>query len=297
MSPRHILYAVFIALIWGSNFTAIKLSYESFTPFFLLFIRFTLSCIPLIFFVPRPKANFKDIVLIALFLWIGQFSFLFVGMYMGAPAGLTSLILQSQTIFTMILSVLMIEYKPRLGEIIGISIASAGIIGIGIDRFHGGSYMGMLIVIPAAISVSVSNILFSKKKQPDENPLSMIVWTSLVPPIPMLLASLWFEGPEAIMRTWDKLTLTAVGSTLYTVYFSTLVGTSLWAYLLQHYNPSAVVPYSLLIPIFGMGVSWFMLDEHYSTVVICFSIVVLIGLSINQWARQRIPKLPLQKVP
>lgn len=297
MPYRHILCALLVALLWGTNFTAIKLSYESFTPFFLLFVRFFLSTFPLIFFVPRPKSSWKQIIMISFFLWICQFSFLFVGMYLGAPAGLTSLILQSQTIFTLILSVMFLNYKPHNGEVVGITIAALGIIGIGWVRFTGGSMIGMLTVIPAALSVSVSNVLFSKNATTQkDHPLSMIVWTSFVAIPFMLAASLIFEGPQVIQETFDKLTITSIGSTLYTVYFSTLIATSLWTHLLQQHPPSTVVPYTLLIPVFGMLVANIVLGESYEVQTLLFSTFVLSGLSINQLSRKRIPKMPFRKV-
>lgn len=296
MSARHIFYAILIALIWGSNFTAIKLSYASFQPFFLLFTRFFLSAVPFIFFVPRPKASWREVFLIAFFLWIAQFSFLFVGMYLGAQAGLTSIILQSQTIFTMILSVLILAYRPLLGEVVGMAIAALGMVGIGWARYEGGSMIGILTIIPAAFCVSVSNILFAKGSAHNDHPLTMIVWTSFIASPVMLAASLILEGPESIMHTLENLTLLSISSTAYTIYLSTLVATSLWAYLLQQYPPSTVVPFTLLIPVFGMAVANQVLDEIYPSKILGMSCIVLLGLAINQWLRRQPPKMPLRKI-
>lgn len=297
MGIVHILFALIIAFIWGTNFVAIKLAYDSFPPFLLLALRFTLTVFPLIFFIPKPKASWRYITMIALFLWIGQFSFLFVGMYMGAPAGLTSLILQAQTIFTMIFSVMWLHYKPQKGEIIGLTVAALGIIGIAIERFTGGSWIGIAIVFPAAICVSVSNILFAKHKtkKPD-HPLSMVVWTSLIPPIPMFITSYIFEGPDALSMAWKTLNIVTASSLAYTTYFSTLIATSLWAFLLRHHNPSQVVPFTLLIPIFGMGASALFLQESYTYLSLSYASIVLVGLGINQCSRRRIPKQPLRKI-
>tara|TARA_R110002095_G_scaffold163758_1_gene141912 strand:+ start:1170 stop:2066 length:897 start_codon:yes stop_codon:yes gene_type:complete len=293
----HILFAIIIALIWGTNFVSIKLAYDSFPPFLLLALRFTLTVFPLIFFVPKPKASWKYIVMIALFLWIGQFSFLFVGMYMGAPAGLTSLILQAQTIFTMIFSVMWLHYRPHRGEVIGLTIAALALIGIALERFTEGSWIGIAVVFPAAICVSVSNILFAKHKtEKPDHPLAMVVWSSLIPPIPMFIASYLFEGPDALSTAWDTLTFVTASSLAYTTYFSTLIATSLWAFLLRHHTPSQVVPFTLLIPIFGMGASMIFLKESYTSLSLCYAGIVLVGLGVNQLSRRRIPKQPLRKI-
>jgi len=297
MGLIHSLFALIVAFIWGTNFVTIKLAYGSFPPFLLLALRFTLTIFPLIFFVPKPNTSWKLIFMIALFLWLGQFSFIFVGMYLGAPAGLTSLILQSQTIFTLIFSILWLQYRPRQGEIIGLTLAGLALLGIAIERFTGGTWIGIAIVCPAAICVSLSNILFAKyKPEKPDHPLAMVVWTSLIPPIPMFIASYVFEGPNALAVAWETLTVVTASSLAYTTYFSTLVATSLWAFLLRHHNPSQVVPFTLLIPIFGMGGATLFLEESYSYMTLGYATLVLVGLSINQLSRRRIPKQPLRKI-
>jgi len=297
MGLIHSFFALIVAFIWGTNFVAIKLAYGSFPPFLLLAIRFTFTIFPLIFFVPKPNASWKLTFMIALFLWIGQFSFIFVGMYLGAPAGLTSLILQSQTIFTLIFSTLWLQYRPQKGEVIGLTLAGLALLCIAIERFTGGTWIGMAIVCPAAICVSLSNILFAKyKPEKPDHPLAMVVWTSLIPPLPMFIASYIFEEPDALMKAWESLTVVTVSSLAYTIYFSTLIATSLWAFLLREYNPSQVVPFTLLIPIFGMGGAAFFLGESYTPMTLIYAVFVLIGLTINQLLRRRIPKQPLRKI-
>lgn len=297
MGLIHSLFALIVAFIWGTNFVAIKLAYGAFPPFLLLALRFTFTIFPLIFFVPKPNASWKLIFMIAFFLWIGQFSFIFVGMYLGAPAGLTSLILQSQTIFTLIFTILWLQYRPQQGEIIGLTLAGLALLGIAIERFTGGTWIGMAVVCPAAICVSLSNILFAKyKPEKPDHPLAMVVWTSLIPPIPMFIASYIFEGPQALMIAWESLTLITAASLGYIIYFSTLVATSLWAFLLRNHSPSQVVPFTLLIPIFGMGGSALFLQESYTYMTLAYAALVLVGLSINQLSRRRIPKQPLRKI-
>lgn len=296
MRPIHILYALVLALIWGTNFVAIKLSYESFTPFALLFVRFLLAAFPAILFVGKPKAKWKDIIYLSLFLWVGQFSFTFVGIYLGASPGIAPLLLQSQTIFTLILSVIYLHHKPTIGEIIGISVAAMGVGGIVYERFIGGSFLGYAMLLPAAICVSVSNIQFSRLKSENEHPLALVTWSSLITTPVMLCLCLVFEGPFAVYDALSNLTWTSTCSTLYTIYFSTLIAASLWAFLLKSYNPSLVVPFTLLVPVFAMVSSLLVLNEEFSLYSLASSSLILFGLAINQLSRHWMPKLPLRKV-
>ncbi len=286
MSFLHILYALIVAFIWGINFIAIKLAYQSFTPYALLTYRFILATFPLIFFVPKPQSDWKYLFLIALFLWVGQFSFTFMGIYLGAPAGLSSLLMQGQTIFTVILLIIWSEYKPYPGEIVGITIAALGIIAITIDRFDGGNIIGILTIIPSGACISIANVLINKNQNNNDSPISIIVWSGLLAIPIMALLSIYFEGPQAMIEPWHKINAVSAMSVAYTVYLSTIIATSIWAFLMKKYIPSLVVPYSLLVPIFGMLGSYAFLQENYSNNTLLSCIVVMIGLLINQKYRK-----------
>lgn len=297
MRIMHILAAVLVAFIWGTNFVAIKLSYETFTPFGFLFLRFVFSVFPIIFFIPKPTGSWWNIFLIAIFLWIGQFSFIFWGIYIGASPGLLALMMQAQNIFTLVLSVLFLHHRPSAGEVAGITIALAGIVLVGVMQASSGpSWTGLLLGIPGALCVAIANILLSKQRSSTDHPLSLIVWSSLIPLVPFLGMSLIFESPTALWESLHNLTWVSVASLLYTVYFSTLLATSLWAFLLKQYNPSLVVPFTLLIPVFSMGSTVLIFDEYYSPLSLMASAVILLGLGINQAFRRRLPKQATPKV-
>jgi len=287
MRISHILMAVAISFIWGTNFVAIKLSYSAFTPFALLFVRFIFSIFPWIFFIPKPQVSWRYLIMVSSFLWIGQFSCLFLGIYWGASPGIASLILQSQSIFTLILSVIFLHYRPHKGEIIGLTVAFIGITMIAVQQFHGGTFIGLAMIVPAAISVSFASILFSQTSKASDHPLSMVVWTSLIPPIPMLLLSFYFEGFEALPHALTCLNFQVIACIAYTVYFSTLLATSMWTTLLRYYSAATIVPYSLLIPIFGMASSALILGENYTWIDLGAGTLVLLGLSINQMTKRR----------
>lgn len=297
MPLRHMLLALIVAFIWGTNFVAIKYSYESFQPFALLFVRFVLSAFPLVFFIPKPKTPWLYVFGIACFAWIGQFSFLFLAVYLGASPGLASVVLQSQTIFTVLLSAIFLHYKPGKLELVGLTTACAGITGIAFEQYCAcPSWIGFLCILPAALSVSASNIIFGKIKTTGEHPLSLVVWSSLIPPLPMLALSFYFEGPGSLLYAWEHLTTVSTLSVAYTVYFSTLLATSLWAYILRHHAPSIAVPFMLLIPVFGMGSSAIMLCERYSTTTLLYSFLVILGLGFNQIGRRKVLPPLVRKV-
>ena len=54
LSPRHLLLALAVVAVWGTNFVVIKVALEHLPPLLLATLRFTLAALPLVFVLPRP---------------------------------------------------------------------------------------------------------------------------------------------------------------------------------------------------------------------------------------------------
>ena len=68
---------------------------------------------------------------------------------------------------------------------------------------------------------------------------------------------------------------------LYTGLVSSLVGFGFWAYLVQHYSPNQVAPFSLLVPIFGMGFSAWLLGDRLTPLETLGAALVFCGLVLT----------------
>lgn len=291
---QHIFYALSIAFIWGSNFVAIKLSYEAFTPFTLLTMRFLITAFPLVFFIKRPECSWVLLFKIAIFLWMGQFIFTFLAIYLGMPASIASLVLQVQAIFTIGLTTLIHGYRPTSTEVIGIMISLTGIALIA-KRIEGvQNVLGFVFLLLAALSTSYSNLLY--RGQTKLNPLGLIVWSSLIPPLPLIALSLLFEGRSAFYDAYQKITLSSSLSTLYTAYFSTVIAASLWAYLLRNHEPARIVPFGLLVPVFSMIAAYWVLNESITLHTLFAGSLIILGLLINQVLSPQIVRQGFQKM-
>jgi O-acetylserine/cysteine efflux transporter len=110
--------------------------------------------------------------------------------------------------------------------------------------------------------------------------LAFVVWSSLIPPLPMLALSLIFE-PGAIPAAAHDLTWFGGGSLLFIAYASTLFGYGVWSILLSKYPAGLVAPFSLLVPIAGMGSAALLLGETVTPVEIGGSLLVFLGLIVN----------------
>ena len=102
------------------------------------------------------------------------------------------------------------------------------------------------------------------------------MWSSLVPPLPLLTLSFLTErGDEVSINAGGILAL------LYVVVLSTLVGFGAWAWLLGKHPASTVAPFTLLVPVVGIAAAWIALDEVPSGSELIGAAVVLSGLALT----------------
>ncbi|WP_374381498.1 EamA family transporter [Dongia sp.] len=276
MKPVHIALALLVAALWGINFVAIKIGLKDFPPFLLSALRFVAVALPMLFVVGRPCVSWKWILSIGLVFGIVKFGLLFLGMDLGMPAGLSSLALQAQALFTVVFAALLLGERLRPTQMFGIGLAALGLVLIGVERAQETTLVGLVLVLAAACAWGYANILMKQAKAP--NMLNLIVWVAVVPPLPMLALSWAFEGSDRIVATIAGLNWSGILAVLYIAWASTIVGFSLWVYLLRLYSASVVAPFSLMVPVFGIAASALILGEGLSVLEIVAGALTLAGL-------------------
>ncbi len=279
MRPGHVLLAVLVAAVWGFNFVVIHVGISQFPPLLFSALRFTVASIPLVFFVRKPDISWRILLSIGLVLGVVKFSLLFVGMDKGVSAGLASLVLQSQAFFTAVLAWLVFKDKPRPIQVLGILLAFGGIGLIASTVDQSITPIGLSLVLAAGFAWAVSNLLMKLAGQVDM--LSLIVWVSLIPPLPLLILSMFLEGPGAAAKAFSNLNGLGIGAIAYIAFAATILGFGLWGKLIRHYGASRVAPFSLLVPVFGMSFSALLLGENFGPVRLIAAILIIGGLILT----------------
>lgn len=286
---RHLLLALLTVTIWGCNFVAIKLALHDLPPLLLCALRFLFVSLPLVFFLPRPAITWRQLLTYGLTMFALQFGFTFLGMKLGVSAGLASVMLQLQVFITLGLSAVLLRERIRFPQIAGTLIA---LVGFGIVALHSGgdlSLAGIGCVMLAACSWAYGN--FMSRSLGKVNPVALVAWGALIVPLPMGLASLVFEGPVRITEGLAHAGTTAWLSLAFIVYVSTHVGYSLWSWLLARHAASAITPFALLVPVFGMLSSACFLGEPLPGWKLEAAGLVLTGLTVTVFGpRLLVPK-------
>lgn len=270
---------IVVAAVWGFNFIAIKIGLTEISPFVYGAGRFMIAALPAIF-IKKPNISWGIIIGIGL-LTFTKFTLMFMGIHMKVSAGLASLVLQSQGFFTIALSVLFYKAKISSNHILGMIVALIGMILIGYQTDNQTTLIGFSMIIGAALSWAYSNILYRKAGKVDM--FALTVWTSVIPPIPMLMGELMLEGTDNFISSITTITSLGWMCLCYTACISTWIGATLWGILIRTYEPHRIAPFSLLVPIFGISFANLILGEELSVLMSIACTFIFIGLIINQW--------------
>lgn len=311
MTPIHIALAVLVTFIWGVNFTFIAWALESFPPLMLTALRFFFTAVPLVLFLKPPKFN-RTLFIYAIGTFVMQYAFVFTAMHLGASAGLTALLLQVQIFITVLLAYIILGEAVSRMQIIGMLV---GVLGLGVIALNLGGDMplvGFICILIAAIGWSFGNIA-SKQASTQQSignisttspansnkasnktsalsALSLVVWGGLIACVILTLSSLLFENEAWTLTTFTQASFKSWLSLGFIVYVSTLIGFGLWAHLLSQNIASKVMPFALLVPVFGMATSVLFTGEVVTwwkmlAMVLILSGLVLANVKIGLWRK------------
>ncbi|WP_223191935.1 EamA family transporter [Pseudoalteromonas piscicida] len=262
----------------GLNFSVIKFGLAELPPILFSGLRFLVVAIPAVFFIPFPNTSVWNVLGVELFLGVLKFSLLFIAMESNASAGIASLLLQAQVIFTILLSVLLLKETMNRFQVVGISIATFGFSLFFINSSSSTTILGAVLILFAALFWSFSNLIM--KRLQDVNLLHFIVWVSLVPPLPLFTLSYFIETDFPLTLLLNTTTQSWL-SIAYVGYISTLIAFAIWGWLLKNHKAAAVTPFALLIPIVGIVGSALLLNEQLMLMEAIGGGFILCGLTIS----------------
>ncbi len=279
MSFPHIALAVGVTALWGFTFVVMRDLLDVLPPLTIAALRVAAAALPVVVLWRPPAIPWYWTVGLGLTQGIIQMSLLLFGMAFGMPAGLSSLVLQSQLLFTTLFAFLLLGERPGRAQYAGMALAVIGMALIGHSLPLGATLVGLGFTIAAAISWACSNMII-KFAQTDDL-LRLVAWAHAIGIVPLCLLAFALEGGSSGLGRALALDWLSVLELIFLGLVSTGFGFMLWCYLLRRYAAYLVTPFSLVIPISGLNSTALVLGETLGPERIVGAAVVLIGLAIG----------------
>ena len=280
LSASHLLLALAIVAVWGTNFVVIKVSLEAFPPFLFAALRYIFALLPVVFFLPRPKVPWGNLCIYGLATGVGQFGVMYYAIDGQISPGLASLVVQTQVFFTIGFAMLFAKERMRLYQALAVGVAMIGLLIIALHTDSSTTFLGLGLVVFAGFSWGIANTL--SRRAGAINMLAYVVWASMFSIPPLLMMAFVFEGGwEPLWASMASAPAGAWAGVLWQAWANTLFGYAAWGWLLSKYPAAVVAPAPLLVPIFGMGASAYFLSEPLPLWKIMAAGLVITGLMIN----------------
>ncbi|MGY3235158.1 O-acetylserine/cysteine efflux transporter [Bradyrhizobium sp. USDA 4448] len=283
MKPADILIALLVAIIWGLAFVASRIALYEFSPELMTAMRFSIAALPCLF-VPKPKIAWPRLIAISSTLFLGQFLSQAYGIAHGVPVGLTSVVVQSQALFTIGLAAIAFGERPTPVQTLGIAIAAAGLLMICGTVGYDFSVSAFAVLMISPVSFAIGNILLRGARGVPM--FDLFAWLCLATAMPLSVLALVVDGPAPTFQSLIHMSLTGLICLLAIGAVSTSIAYWLWGRLLRDYPAAQVVPFALLVPFVGSAASSIVFGERFGPLRLAGMLTVIGGLALMVLAKR-----------
>ena len=292
MPVSHWLLAFAAVFVWGTNFVVIAWGLSELPPFLFSTLRFALTVVPWIAFVKRPAVPWRSLAAFGVLIGVGQFGLLYFAMHRYISPGLASLLMQTQVIFTILLALSIRKQTIRPLQAFALALAVTGI-ALVMWRSAGNAGasvtpVGVLLILASALSWALANLMVQSVGK--INVVAFLIWSSLFAIAPLLLLTALLDGTSSALHSLTTASPRAWVAVAYQVFGNTFFGFGAWNWLLARHPAATVTPAALLVPVFGMTTSAWLLAEPLPAWKVSAAGLVLVGLALNAYAGRPHPR-------
>ncbi len=249
-------------VVWSAGYGVAKLALESTTPMNLLALRFVGALLALVPFMLLlrpvwPSSNaVKDLLVVASFLQLGHFFCIYLGLSLGASAGLLALLAASQPVLVTIVAFLLNRRIPSARIWVGLLVGLVGAVWVIFIQgdFSDGVLLGAILGFFAVVSLSLGQV-YDKRQCPDCHPLLVYIIQYAFASIVCVPVALLFEGYQT---EWN---LSMISALSYLVLGNSLLGIFLMLTMVRFNAISQVTSIMFLVPGIAALIAWFVVDE------------------------------------
>lgn len=278
MKTKDLCLAVAVAAIWGLNFSFIKLGVAHIDPFLLAGLRFALTALPLVLWLPRPAVAWRWLVAYGLAFGVGTWGLVTLGMRAGLAPGMAAWLLQSSAFITPLLGYCWLGDVLSKAQKVGSAIALLGFAQVVISTGGNTPAIGVVLVLTAAVALSVANLVVKRSGVGPAGILGFVAWSCLFAPLPLFALAYAHAGSGVFTELPNQFNGIALGSLAFQVYPTTLFGYWVWNSLMARYSAADIAPIALLVPIFALLFSWLIFGAVTTTGQTVGIACILLGL-------------------
>jgi O-acetylserine/cysteine efflux transporter len=284
MSTLDVAGLLLVAVVWGVNFAVVKAGLGELPPILFVALRFVVVAAVLVPFVRLPRHKLPQLAALSVTLGALHFGPMFVGLN-GLDVATAAIAIQLQVPFAAILAALFLKDKLGWRRIAGMAIAFAGVALIAGEPRLDGNLFSLSMVVFAALVWAVANIQI-KALGDEVDVFALSGWVALLATPQLLAVSYVLESGQ-----WAALTSASWlvwGSVAYQVVLVTILGYGIWYWTMRRHAVNQVMPFTLLVPLFGVmsGVVFF--GERLTWPMIAGGIATIAGVAIVVIRRPRI---------
>jgi O-acetylserine/cysteine efflux transporter len=283
MKPADVCIAVLVAVIWGLAFVASRIALNEFPPELMTTLRFAIAAVPCLF-VRKPDISWPVLIAISFTLFLGQFLAQAFAIAHGVPVGLSSVIVQSQALFTIGFAALLFGELPSRVQTIGIVIATLGLLMICGTVGYDFSVAAFAVIMICPVSFAIGNILLRRAQ--DVRMFDLFAWLCLIASVPLAGLTLVSNGAQPTWHALTQMSLTGLVCMLLLGGVSTSIAYWLWGRLLRDHPAAQVVPFALLVPFVGSAASSVVFGETFGPLRLAGMVTVVGGIAVMLLAKR-----------
>jgi O-acetylserine/cysteine efflux transporter len=290
MKPADVCIALLVAIIWGLAFVASRIALDEFSPALMTTLRFAIAAVPCLF-LRKPDVSWPLLIAISFTLFLGQFLAQAYGIAHGVPVGLSSVIVQSQALFTIAFAVIVFNERPTPTQTVGIGVATVGLLMICGTVGYDFSVAAFAVLMISPVAFAVGNLLLRRAQGAPM--FDLFAWLCLTAAVPLFVLALITDGPAPTWQALSRMSLTGLLCMLALGGISTSVAYWLWGRLLRDYPAAQVVPFALLVPFVGAGASAIVFHEKFGALRLAGMATVIGGIAIMVLSKRpkAVPKI------
>lgn len=273
--PLHLVVFLLIAMIWGFNFAVAKIGLAQLPPIMMMALRWGLVGMLLAPFVKPPRGRWRQVFLVSFTLGFVHFALMFTGLK-NLDAATAAIAIQLQVPFAALLAAVFFNDKLGWRRALGMAIAFIGVAIVAGEPRLAGVTVPLALVIVAACVWSVANVQI--KKMGDVDGMMLNAWVGVFAAPQLALASLLLEeGQGAALAAADWRAAMAV---VYQAVVVVIVGYGAWFWMLRRYAVNQVMPFTLLVPGFGVLSGVLVLGETLTLPLVVGGLLTIIGVGV-----------------